>query len=158
MKTRKILMVLAIALLGMQVKAEVKISDNSPDTKVTVTAVGTSGDERSFRFISKRSKILKLPAKLVGLQAVIGKSDPKKEIGFSFKVDKPVTVYLCVNEDSKVKLKGWTKTEMTAKWHEGKKIFNDIIYTKEFPAGKVVIPAADLGKPAFCAIVEEKKK
>ncbi|QDS94030.1 hypothetical protein FF011L_28070 [Roseimaritima multifibrata] len=59
--------------------------------------------------------------------------------GFEFQVDSPVTVYLAVDQRGSPKLdSAWKLTEMTLLWGKG---FQDHIYSRAFPAGKISIPA-----------------
>lgn len=59
---------------------------------------------------------------------------------FSFTIDKPVTVYLLVHVRGGFVPEGWEKTEYKAGWTVNNNLYNDEIFKKDFPAGKVEIP------------------
>lgn len=59
--------------------------------------------------------------------------------GFEFEVDQPVTVYLAVDRRGSPKLSRlWNTTDFSVTWGKN---FKDRIYSREFPGGRVSIPA-----------------
>ena len=106
------------------------------------TGVLTIGAERctdsSFR-------ITAIPEELKGAHSlIISRGDPKKPgAGYEFTVNKAGTVYLIVFKRGKLpELKGWTKTELAAKWAAGNYESDDEVYSKTVKAGeKVIVPA-----------------
>ena len=113
---------------------------------------------------SNKYTLAHLPAKLRGLARVtINRDDFHKPApGYSFTVDRDVTVYIAV--DARGDLKpgdGWVKTRMAARWG-GK--FADVIYSKAFAKGTVKIPPHDAehttgayGLPHLCFIAPADK-
>jgi hypothetical protein len=88
--------------------------------------------------------ILEFPKTLEGLPCVTvnrGESNVPAP-GFSFTVDKPVTVYLAVHDRGDAGLPaGWEKTDLRIKWRPGQgAALTDTLYRKDFPAGKVEVP------------------
>ena len=64
--------------------------------------------------------------------------------GFSFVIDKPAVIYLCIHAVGEPKLpEGWTKTDLKVVWKTDTVKFDDAVYMKEFPVGKVEIPVND---------------
>ncbi|MDM4013883.1 hypothetical protein [Roseiconus lacunae] len=58
--------------------------------------------------------------------------------GFEFAVDVPVTVFLAVDRRGSPKLPStWKRTNHTVTWGKG---FEDTVYLRDFPAGRVTIP------------------
>jgi len=106
-------------------------------------------------------KFKQVPQKLEGVLGVyIGRGDSKKEgEGFSFEVDKSVSVYLFIDsrKNEEMDRKGWTETDLAASWLIGDdRIFTDIIVVKKFPAGKIEIPQTPKGVlPCYAAVVVE---
>ncbi len=105
----------------------------------------------------------KLPDKLRGLTRVtIARGDFHKPApGYSFTVDRAVKVYLAVDARGKLDLGDkWKKTPMNASW-AGRA---DLIYVRDFPAGRVEIPPHDVqhvknayGLPHACFISGEAR-
>ena len=88
-----------------------------------------------------QQEITSLPAQLSNLPRVtIDRGNWRKPApGFSFAVNTPVTVYLAVDKRGKPKLDpAWRPTELSVKWGKG---FRDQIFSREFAAGTVSIPA-----------------
>lgn len=88
-----------------------------------------------------QQKILSMPDALRPLQRVtINRGDwHQPASGFSFEVDKPVTVFLAVDRRGFPKLPGeWEKTNLLMTWGKN---HTDDIYQCDFPAGKISIPA-----------------
>ena len=62
--------------------------------------------------------------------------------GYSFTLKKPATVYLLVQDRGKPDIpEGWKAEEGKAVWRLGNVRHSDLIYSREFPAGTVEIPA-----------------
>ena len=81
-----------------------------------------------------------LPEKLRGLEIVSAKrGDPKRQgLAYNFIVNRPVTVYLAVENRGDVKLDaGWAPTDLTLAWDGG----TDRVYKRAFSRGTVAIPA-----------------
>ncbi len=58
---------------------------------------------------------------------------------YTFTVDKPVTVYLCVLDKGKPTLEGWEKTAHKISWSAGRE-FTDLVYKKDFATGVISVP------------------
>ncbi|MEZ5941080.1 MAG: hypothetical protein R3C18_06795 [Planctomycetaceae bacterium] len=87
--------------------------------------------------------ITELPEQLAPLPRVtLNRGDWHKAApGFAFEVSEPATVYLAVDRRGDPKLpEAWQKTELSLKWG---KDFEDVVYVREFPAGRVIIPRND---------------
>jgi len=69
-----------------------------------------------------------------------------------------VSVYLLVDARyaDKVKLEGWVKTEQEALWTVGDIEYKDVIFVKDFPAGKIEIPASPKKSVPHAAIIKGK--
>lgn len=60
--------------------------------------------------------------------------------GYSFSVDKPVTVFLAVDQRGKPTLDAeWKRSDQSVSWGGGR--YKDVLYSREFPAGRIEIPA-----------------
>lgn len=112
------------------------------DRRVVHLAVGRKRQESvSVPRTSDKQAFDQLPEILRSVPSVsIYRGDWHKPAnGFAFTVDQPVTVYLSVDSRGKPELDGaWKLTELRTRW-ENK--FSDKVYVREFPAGKVTIPA-----------------
>ncbi|MCB9952803.1 MAG: hypothetical protein H6824_17655 [Planctomycetaceae bacterium] len=87
--------------------------------------------------------ITELPEQLAALPRVtLNRGDWHKPApGFVFEVSESAKVYLAVDRRGNPKLpEAWHKTELSLKWG---KDFEDVVYIREFPAGRVVIPRND---------------
>jgi hypothetical protein len=63
----------------------------------------------------------------------------KPAAGFSFRVNQPVTVYLAVDRRGEPTIESeWKRTNLSLTW--GTKHRHDIIYSRKFSAGEIVIP------------------
>jgi len=126
----------------------ITVSGNSNGTEV-----GTL-EKDSFRVIG-RFKLIIVPETLVGKVSVVANRGSTESSGksFSFNVNKPVTVYILVDDRRKSDPEGWTKTEMSATWYVNKN-YTDTVFKKDFPAGKIEIPASDVGTLPHFAVVE----
>ena len=120
-------------------------------------------NSNGFRFwcetrVIKRFKFDTLPEKLIGLPYIIAERGSYKVpgIGFSFKVDKPVTIYLFVDGRMKEGPEGWTKTDMKSSLINAKKVHYDFIYKKDFKAGTITIPSNPAKILPYCVAVEAK--
>ena len=131
----------------------VKITDISKPAKQSTVKVGTL---RSAPY-----KLSVFPDMFKGKPCVIaprGKG-AKPGITFSFNIDKPATIYLFVHKRGNYAPKGWEKTDMKATWLVGKAKYPDLIFKKDFPAGKVDIPThtgkqgSNYGVPHMAVIV-----
>ncbi|MEM9585776.1 MAG: hypothetical protein AAGA03_00730 [Planctomycetota bacterium] len=92
---------------------------------------------------SDQQRITALPDQLADLPRVtIERGNWHKPAqGFGFTTDRPVTVYLAVDQRGKPELHpAWQLTEMTLEWGKG---FVDQVYARSFPAGAVSIPGND---------------
>ena len=150
MKISKFIVAVAMCCFAGSVFGQVKITDLTQKAKVTSLKAKAA---RSAPYTVKA-----VPKELEGLQAVYvprGNSQ-KKGTGFSFKVDVPVTVYLLVDARPKLKFDGWTKTKLKASWLAGGKSYNDVIYTKDFPAGVIKIDANPKGCIPHLAVIKKK--
>lgn len=64
--------------------------------------------------------------------------------GYSFVLKKPAKLYLLVQDRGTPAIpEGWRKEEGKTVWSAGSARFTDSIYSKQFPAGTVEIPAHD---------------
>jgi hypothetical protein len=88
--------------------------------------------------------ILEFPKTLEGLPCVtVGRGETNVPApGYTFTVDKPVTVFLAVHDRGDAGLPaGWEKTDLRIKWQPGQgAAHTDTLYRKDFPAGKVEVP------------------
>ena len=110
-----------------------------------------------MRRCSQRFVLTKVPEKLSGLPRVtISRGDYHKPApGYSFSVDREVTIYLAVDSRPHIELTGWEQTSMVTEW-EG---YLDNIYRRRFPAGQVDIPGHTIphktdayGLPHLCFV------
>lgn len=136
----KLAKLLAATLIGVggafgAFAAELKVTDVSKPGKLAKLKIGTT---RSTPY-----KVSKLPEQLKGLPCVYlpRGTGGKPGKNFSFNVNKPVTVYILVHVRGGYAPKGWTKTDLKAQWMVNKGVYKDGVYKKDFPAGKVEIPA-----------------
>ncbi len=89
---------------------------------------------------SDRFAIDGLPAELAGLPRVtIARGDYHEPApGFAFTVDRPVTVYLAMDERGKPDPgEGWRKTPLRLTWGGN---YRDVVFAKHFARGRVEIP------------------
>lgn len=111
------------------------------DRRVLHLAVGRKKPIISNVFrASDQQRITEMPAELVDLPRVtVRRGDWHRPApGFKFTVDKPVTVFLCVDRRGNLKLSSlWQRTDLALAWGKG---FVDHVYSREFPAGVVSIP------------------
>lgn len=124
------------------------IYDNSTGTRL----------DKATPYVARTSDfgvIWMIPPMLEGLDCVIPQyfdlamdkeGKPKvAPVGYSFSVDRQVTVYLLVNSRDELKLPNlWKKTYMRTYWEEpsrGDTVGFDRVYEADFPAGKITIPA-----------------
>jgi hypothetical protein len=134
--------------------------------RVIHLSVGDKIQEASNGDVSRctgRFEFTKLPRQLRGLSSVtIDRGDFHKPApGYSFTVDRAVTVYLTVDARGKLDLGDkWKKTPMNASW-AGRA---DLIYVRDFKAGRVDIPPHDAshlkdayGLPHTCFLSPEAK-
>jgi hypothetical protein len=142
---------LVIASLGVGLSAgafadDLKITEVSKPAKLTKLKIGIP---RSAPY-----KVSKIPGQFNNLPCIIlprgtgVKPGPK----FSFKISKPATVYIFVHKRGKFAPESWKKTKLTANWQVHKSIYHDAIFKKDFPAGKVEVPAHKgtiAGKPPY---------
>jgi hypothetical protein len=88
--------------------------------------------------------ITKLPAKLSSLPIVtVPRGNWRRPgSGFAFTVDKPVTVYLSVDQRGQSNLgPEWKPTDMSLAWKHSQRRFKDAVFAATFSAGNVQIPA-----------------
>ncbi len=113
----------------------VKVTDISKPAKLSTVKEGTL---RSAPY-----KLSEFPEMFKDMPCVIAPRGNGQKPGsaFSFTIDKPATVYLFVHVRGNCAPEGWTKTDMKATWLVGKAKYPDVIYKKDFAAGKVEIPA-----------------
>ncbi|MBT5605429.1 MAG: hypothetical protein HOJ57_05780 [Lentisphaerae bacterium] len=106
---------------------------------------------------SRRFVLDELPGKLAPLPRVtIARGDYHEPApGYTFRVDRAVTVYLAVDSRPKIELPGWKRTDMATEW-EG---HSDHVYQRRFPAGPINIPGHaiphkgnDYGLPHLCFV------
>ncbi len=117
---------------------------------VLITDLSNGARQNSFSAGSPRVNgymLDSVAAELSGLPYVFLQergSSKSAAAGFSFVIDKPAVIYLCVHAVGESKLpEGWTKTDLKVVWKTEKVKFDDTVYMKEFPAGKVEIPVND---------------
>jgi len=124
-------------LCGNLIAADaIKITPLSKSAKLDVVKIGTNR--------ANPYKLSKFPEQLKGLPCVAIDRGYEKEPGLSyqFTISKPAIIYILVHKRGGYAPEGWTKTNMKSEWEVRKDaIIHDDIYMKEFPAGKVVIPA-----------------
>jgi hypothetical protein len=136
MKSFKTLIValLTIAVVTVTIAGDVKITDISKTAKLTKLNIGI--------FRSRPYKVSKIPEILKNLPCIIlpRGSGSKPGPAFSFTIDKPATIYLFVHKRGKFAPAGWEPTKLTANWLVHKSTYNDAVFKKDFPAGKVIIP------------------
>ena len=61
--------------------------------------------------------------------------------GFEFEVTEPVTVFLAVDQRGNPQIPAeWKRTELLLSW-TGNGEHNDVVYSREFPAGKIAVPS-----------------
>jgi len=105
--------------------------------------------EKSMTRCSDQYAIVDIPEAYLGLLCVTidRGSFTAPAPGFSFEVDKPVTVYLVVHQRGEPNLpEGWQKTDHQVHWMSGPGATGkgttqtDQVYRRDFPAGKVEIP------------------
>lgn len=93
---------------------------------------------------SDRFEITEVPAELQDLDLLTvprGDGLSKPGTAWKYKVDRPVRVYsLCMNR-GQLAVAGWKRTEHQVNWRSGDKPFSDTVYTRDFPAGEISIPA-----------------
>lgn len=92
---------------------------------------------------SDQQVINSMPALLATLPRVtIRRGDYHKPApGYSFRVNRPVTVYLAVDDRGNPDLgEGWSKTDLTMTWGNN---YHDFIYRCDFEPGVVEIPGND---------------
>ena len=153
-RVRKVKQLMAAALVAVagSAWAEVKVTDLTKQAKVTAFEVKGN---RVDRFTVKT-----LPEELKGLPLVYVPrgSHQNPGTGYSFKVDAPVMVYLLVDarRAGQLKFEGWEKSELKASWLAGGTEYQDVIFVKEFPAGKVEIPANPKDCIPHSAVIKEK--
>ena len=122
---------------------------------VAVTGISDGGKvttavAKSPRVSDNKYAYHKLPPELAGAVSIyVPRGDGKKEgIAYSFVIDNPATVYLLVHQRGTPAIPAeWTKTGLKAGWTTSGMDFDDAVYKKDFPAGKVEIPAHN-GKDA----------
>jgi hypothetical protein len=105
-----------------------------------------------------RFKISVLPEELKGLPSIfVPRGDYNKPgSGFSFKLAKPATIYIFVDQrDKGQELTGWEKTALTATW-KADRDYKDHVYKKDFPAGLVEIPKNSIHAIPNLAVVATK--
>jgi len=98
-----------------------------------------------------------LPEALKKLEMVSVKAPAggKPAIGYNFIVNQPVSVYLLADKRMAAKLPGdWQKTEMTATWEGG----GDVVYRRQFAAGKIEIPAPGGAAVAHSVFIEPSEQ
>ena len=94
-----------------------------------------------FRRWIEGPEFTQLPDELKTLEMVSAKvKDPTQQsINYNFLINQPVTIYLVAEDVSELKLSDeWQPTELTTAWEGGK----DKVFKREFPKGKVEIPAS----------------
>lgn len=115
---------------------EIKVSDLSAGAKV---GVAKADAPRVAEY-----KLVAVPVELENLTCIyMPRGDGKHEgMAYSFVIDRPAEVYLLVHNRGQAKLpEGWTKTALKTVWSASGNKFDDSVYRKAFPAGKVAIPA-----------------
>ena len=121
--------------------AEVQVSDLTGNAKVSKFKIYGKN-----RVVNAGFPITALPADLAGETFV---SVPRGAAGqpgaaYSVSVDRPARIYLLVqNRGTPAVPEGWRKEEGKTVWSAGSARFTDSIYSKQFPAGTVEIPAHD---------------
>ncbi len=113
------------------------------DRRVLHLAVGapatTDNNSEFGTRCTGRFPFTELPGALAGLARVtVDRGDYHKPApGYSFTVDRPVTVYLAVDRRGDPDPgEGWEKTDLSAAWGTR----GDIVYTKSFQKGVVAVP------------------
>ena len=97
-------------------------------------------DHRNSMRATDQQNITSMPNALASLPRVsVNRGDwHKPGDGFSFSVNRPVTVFLAVDCRGNPQLpEGWIQTDMELQWGKG---FRDRVYRQKFAAGKVTIP------------------
>ena len=151
MKASRFFVSVVLFAMAITVSAQVKITDLTAKAKLTKLQTKA---KRVHSYTVKN-----VPKELQGLQAVYApRGDSNKPgVKFSFKVDVPVAVYLLVDaRPNKLKLEGWKKTKLKATWIASKKTYKDVVYSKDFPAGVITIPANPKGCIPHMAVVKKK--
>ncbi len=111
------------------------------DRRIAHLAVGpiTPVRQPAFR-ATDQLEIHSLPSALAGLPRVtIPRGDWREPApGYSFQVNRPVTIYLAVDRRGAPQLdETWKKTDLELTWGAE---FQDSIYSRSFPAGVIAIP------------------
>ncbi|SMP57032.1 hypothetical protein SAMN06265222_105250 [Neorhodopirellula lusitana] len=112
------------------------------DRRVIHLAVGqkVSDAAKSMR-VTGQMPMEHLSEKLTGLPLItIERGNWRKPAqGFSFDVDRPVTVYLAVDgRGNQPPGPGWKQTDLSLSWQHGE--VDDVVYARDFAAGTIVIP------------------
>jgi hypothetical protein len=105
-----------------------------------------------------RFKLSVIPEELKGMPSIfVPRGDYNKPgTGFSFKLAKPATVYIFVDQrDKGQELAGWEKTALGASW-KADRDYKDHVYKKDFPAGLVEIPKNSIHALPNLAVVATK--
>jgi len=115
---------------------------------LTVTDLSKPAELSKFEpgsFRAKPWKLGQVPSQLKGLPCVsVPRGDWRKPgRKFSFKVNKPVTVYLLVHIRGDYAPEGWLKTDRKVDWPVDNGFYHDLVYKKDFAAGTVEIPEHD---------------
>ena len=117
---------------------EIKVSELSAGAKVGI-AQADAPRVAEYKFVS-------VPAELEALTCVyMPRGDGKREgMAYCFVIDHPAEVYLLVHNRGQATLPaGWSKTALKTVWSAAGSKLDDSVYRKDFPAGKVEIPAHD---------------
>lgn len=139
-----------------KISSDVLAVNDIPLERGAVSGVFSSSVKRC----SDRFTFDAVPDALIGKLFVSVQRGDKKEpgAGYSFMVNKDVTVYLFVMDTGDYAL-DWTKTALRAKWNFQNTLrFTDTVYKKDLPAGRIDIPAHTgrsgdgCGVPHFCVI------
>jgi hypothetical protein len=135
---------LSATLLAILVSSPAAMAGEAP-VAVQVAEKGVFAGAQPFSVGAKRSanyELLAVPQTLAGATWVRG-SDGNPRDGFSFTVDRPVTVYLFVhrNGGNPSIPRDWVKTRLGATFGQGSTpAGRDVIYRKDFPAGAIEVP------------------
>ncbi len=131
---------------------QLAITDLSKGAKLSKLTVGgkRTADKFKLTSISEELKGLDCVSTLRG-----NYQKPGKE--FSFKVNVPVTIYLLVDaRNKKFNAKGWEKTSLKSVWDANKRIYKDVVYKKDFPAGTITIMANPIHIIPTMAVIKAK--
>ena len=147
------------ALAAAVSAAEVKVSELTGGAKQSTLELKAKNRVANGAFT-----VTAIPARFAGLTIV---SVPRGQgnqpgAGYSVTIDRPAAVYLFVHNRGKATLpEGWAKVPGIVEWEANGQPNTDTVYLKEFPAGKIEVPAhdgKDGGKPDFFGVAPADAK